>query len=86
MLFTAVGGTASRYELCELRHGHDDTVAPQPEWRPRLQRVRTLLQAAQREYTVPGLCVEFMGAFRWVGDALITKYYFMRRNFMCPLT
>ena len=35
--------------VCQLSHGHHDSVASQQRWRAGVQRVRPLLQAAQRQ-------------------------------------
>jgi len=46
---TAVVSSSFGYKVCQLQHKCHDSMAQEPKWRRRLQRMRALLQTAQRK-------------------------------------
>lgn len=61
-MFSTVGRPASGHHVRQLQDDHDDAVATQSQRRARVQRLRTLLQAAQRK-------TPYLFSHRFVTDA-----------------
>lgn len=59
-----VGRSPSRNQLRQLQNVHHDAVEEKPKRRTRLQRLRSLLQTAQRKWNTNNLRFDYINIIR----------------------